>query len=185
MTSRIIAALTLLAALAFAAPRAVAAGGMLVEAESFNDYGGWSLDTQFISIMGSSYLLAHGLGEPVKDATTTMTFPEAGTYRVFARTKDWVAHWNAPGQPGRFQLLVNGKPLETTFGTEGANGTGNREEPSKCRPVTCRWRCTISPVSTAGVTQLSSPKIYRSLLQKHPSRLPLGGADVGAPGQTN
>jgi hypothetical protein len=120
MTSRIIAALTLLAALAFAAPRAVAAGGMLVEAESFNDYGGWSLDTQFISIMGSSYLLAHGLGEPVKDATTTMTFPEAGTYRVFARTKDWVAHWNAPGQPGRFQLLVNGKPLETTFGTEGA-----------------------------------------------------------------
>lgn len=99
---------------------ALAARGVLVEAESFSDYGGWSLDTQFIQIMGSSYLLAHGLGEPVKDATTTVKFPEAGTYKVFVRTKDWVAHWNAPGQPGRFQLIVNGKPVETTFGTEGA-----------------------------------------------------------------
>lgn len=101
---------------------AVAAGPVqvLVEAEGFSDYGGWSLDTQFTHIMGSSYLLAHGLGEPVKDATTTVKFPEAGTYKVLVRTKDWVAHWNAPGQPGRFQLLVNGKPLAATFGTEGA-----------------------------------------------------------------
>jgi hypothetical protein len=93
---------------------------VLVEAEGFKDYGGWSLDTQFTHIMGSSYLLAHGLGEPVNDATTTAKFPEAGKYKVLVRTKDWVAHWNAPGQPGRFQLIVNGKPLATTFGTEGA-----------------------------------------------------------------
>jgi hypothetical protein len=94
---------------------------VLVEAEGFADYGGWSLDTQFIHIMGSSYLLAHGLGEPVKDATTTVTLPSAGTYKVFVRTKDWVAHWNAPGQPGKFQLLVDGKPLSATFGSEGAD----------------------------------------------------------------
>jgi hypothetical protein len=112
----------------FAIPQARAAeGGMLpstatllVEAESLADYGGWSLDTQFIPIMGSSYLLAHGLGEPVKDATGTITLPGPGNYRVFVRTKDWVARWNAPGQPGRFQLLVDGKPLAATFGTEGA-----------------------------------------------------------------
>lgn len=93
---------------------------ILVEAESFNDYGGWSLDTQFIQIMGSSYLLAHGLGVPCKDATTTVTFPQPGTYKVWVRTKDWVAHWKAPGQPGKFQLIVDGKPLATTFGAEGA-----------------------------------------------------------------
>ena len=34
---------------------------VLVEAEGFADYGGWSLDTQFIHIMGSSYLLARCL----------------------------------------------------------------------------------------------------------------------------
>ncbi len=94
---------------------------VLVEAESFREKGGWVLDTQFIEIMGSPYLLAHGLGEPVRDATTTVTFPSTGTYKVFVRTKDWVARWKAPGQPGRFQLLVDGQPLQETFGTEGAD----------------------------------------------------------------
>ncbi len=94
---------------------------VLVEAESFEQHGGWNLDTQFIENMGSPYLLAHGLGRPVKDATTTVTFRETGEYRVFVRTKDWVARWKAPGQPGRFQLLVDGQPLEETFGTHGAN----------------------------------------------------------------
>ncbi|MDC6641575.1 hypothetical protein OEZ79_25750, partial [Leclercia adecarboxylata] len=93
---------------------------VLVEAESFSQHGGWSLDTQFIRQMGSPYLLAHGLGKPVEDANETVNFSETGTYQVFVRTKDWVARWNAPGQPGRFQLIVNGKPLTETFGTTGA-----------------------------------------------------------------
>src|SRR5437764_13941818 len=84
---------------------------LLVEAESFEKHGGWSLDTQFIQTMGSPYLLAHGLGKPVADATTTVTFPQAGKYKAFVRTKDWVAGWKAPGQPGRYQLLVNRQPL--------------------------------------------------------------------------
>ena len=96
------------------------ADSILVEAESFTNHGGWKLDTQFIQEMGSPYLLAHGLGRPVDDATTTVTFPSAGTYHVFVRTKDWVKRWNAPGQPGRFQLLVDNRPLKETFGTEGA-----------------------------------------------------------------
>lgn len=97
-----------------------AADRLLVEAESFQSRGGWSLDTQFIEIMGSPYLLAHGLGKPVGDATTKVTFPAAGTYRVWVRTKDWVAIWKAPGTPGRFQLLVEGKPLAEEFGTKSA-----------------------------------------------------------------
>src|SRR5687767_11558741 len=87
-----------------------AADQLLVEAESFKDLGGWSLDTQFVHVMGSPYLLAHGLGTPVKDATTTVKLPSSGKYRVFVRTKDWVAQWKAPGEPGKFQLIVNGKP---------------------------------------------------------------------------
>ena len=49
---------------------------VLVEAESFDDGGGWQLDTQFIDEMGSPYMLAHGLGRPVKDATTKVRFPQ-------------------------------------------------------------------------------------------------------------
>ena len=110
-----LAAFALISTAAIAAPPT-----LLVEAESFKDRGGWVLDTQFVHIMGSPYLMAHGLGEPVKDAATNVKFPETGTYKVFVRTKDWVARWNAPGQPGRFELVVDGKPLETTFGTDGA-----------------------------------------------------------------
>jgi len=93
---------------------------VLVEAEGFQELGGWVVDQQFMDQMGSPYLLAHGLGVPVEDATTTVRLPKTGTYRVWARTMDWVARWKAPGQPGRFQVLIDGKPLATTFGTEGA-----------------------------------------------------------------
>ena len=52
------------------------AGQILVEAESFADVGGWTVDAQFMDQMGSPYLLAHGLGKPVAPAETTVTFPE-------------------------------------------------------------------------------------------------------------
>ena len=103
-----------------AAPAAGASRDVLVEAESFAHPGGWVVDQQFMDRMGSPMLLAHGLGEPVEDATTAVQLPEAGEYRVFVRTRDWVAPWKAAGAPGRFQLLIDGKALSTTFGTEGA-----------------------------------------------------------------
>ncbi|MBN2136923.1 MAG: FAD-dependent oxidoreductase [Sedimentisphaerales bacterium] len=93
---------------------------VLVEAESFGNLGGWLIDQQFADQTGSPFLLAHGLGTPVEDAATKIQLPQAGKYRVFVRTRDWVAPWNAPGAPGRFQLLIDGKALPTTFGTEGA-----------------------------------------------------------------
>ena len=92
---------------------------VLLEAEQFADCGGWDLDQQSMDVMGSPYLLAHGLGVPVKDAVTTAKFRSPGCYRVWARTRDWVAPWKAPGAPGRFQVLVNGRPLAETFGTSG------------------------------------------------------------------
>ncbi len=93
---------------------------VLVEAEGFADLGGWVVDQQAIDQMGSPFLLAHGLGKPVKDAVTMVEFPTPGRYRVLVRTRDWVAPWNAPGAPGKFQLVVDGKTLRTVFGTEGA-----------------------------------------------------------------
>jgi len=93
---------------------------VLVEAERFADHGGWVLDQQFMDQMGSSYLLAHGLGVPVEDAVTTAIFPVTGRYRVWVRTKNWVASWGITDAPGRFQVRVDGQTLDTTFGTEGA-----------------------------------------------------------------
>ena len=97
------------------------AGIIFLEAEGFAELGGWDLDQQSMDVMGSPYLLAHGLGVPVRDAVTTVKFPAPGRYRVWVRTRDWVAPWKAPGAPGKFQLLVNGKPLAESFGTQGAD----------------------------------------------------------------
>jgi ribulose 1,5-bisphosphate synthetase/thiazole synthase len=86
-----------------------------VEAESFANQGGWVLDTQFIDVMGSPYLMAHGMGKVVKDASTEVELP-AGEYTLWARTKNWVGPWDAPGAPGRFEISVNGEKLKHEFG---------------------------------------------------------------------
>ncbi len=100
---------------------ASAAGGtVFLEAEGFGEAGGWVVDQQFIDQMGSSMLLAHGMGRPVGDAATRAEFSEAGEYGVWVRTRDWAATWGAPGWPGRFEVLVDGRGVGAVFGTEGA-----------------------------------------------------------------
>jgi hypothetical protein len=87
---------------------------VLTEAESFVVKGGWVVDPQFVEQMGSPYLLAHGLGQTVDDATTDINVPSPGRYLVWVRTRNW-----APGRwdpPGRFKVLVNGKELKTVPG---------------------------------------------------------------------
>ena len=111
---------------------------VLVEAESFDDSGGWVVDQQFMDQMGSPFLLAHGLGVPVQDAVTTVTLPRTGLYRVWARTRDWTAKPEVGGQriedrmpsaalhlpsspdqaPGKFQLVLDGVPSARNLGTE-------------------------------------------------------------------
>ncbi len=89
---------------------------VLIEAESFNDKGGWVVDPQFVEQMGSPYLLAHGLGKPVANAKTEFSVPAKGKYFVWVRTKNW-----APGEwiaPGRFHLKINGKEMATVLGTD-------------------------------------------------------------------
>lgn len=89
--------------------------GILVEAEAFQNYGGWVLDSQFDAEMGSPYLLAHGLGKPVADATTVIEIPETGNYHAWVRAKDWMPSHH----PGRFTLSLNGITLDTEFGSNG------------------------------------------------------------------
>jgi len=103
----------------FAASTVLAADSAFVEAEGFQNPGGWSIDTQFIETMGSPYLIAHGMGKPVKDATTTTAPLDAGQYHVWVRAKNWVGPWDAPGSPGRFKVAVNGKALDKEFGATG------------------------------------------------------------------
>jgi len=93
---------------------------ILLEAEAFTERGGWAVDSQFMDQMGSPFLLAHGLGRPVSDAATQVPIPAAADYRVWVRTRDWVAPWDAPGAPGRFQVSVRRAALDAVFGTEGA-----------------------------------------------------------------
>ena len=76
---------------------------LLIEAESFKNKGDWKVDQQYFDIMGSSYLLAHGMGEAVKDASTKITFPSKGKYYIWVRTKDWAPY---PIGPGKFKVNI-------------------------------------------------------------------------------
>ncbi|MDP6526487.1 MAG: FAD-dependent oxidoreductase [Kiritimatiellia bacterium] len=93
----------------------MAGEAMFVDAESFTYKGGWVVDQQFTHVMGSPYLLAHGMGKPVANARTAASFPVTGSYRLWVRTRNWVpGNWEAPG---RFKVIVNGTELATVFGT--------------------------------------------------------------------
>ena len=91
-----------------------------LEAEQFKERGGWAVDSQFIDQMGSSFLLAHGMGKPVADAVTTFECPAAGTYHVWARTRNWTAPWSIHAA-GTFTVKGNGKELPSVLG-RGAGG---------------------------------------------------------------
>lgn len=86
-------------------------------ATRFNDKGDWTLEQQFVLQMGSSYLMAHGLGTPLaKDAKTEINIPDDGDYRLWVRTKNWTAFWSEGKTPGIFQVLVDGKADPSEFG---------------------------------------------------------------------
>lgn len=107
--------------LALAALTALPARGadLLVEAENFKDKGGWAVDQQFMDLMGSPYLIAHGMGVPVKDAVTEVEFPETGRYHAYVRTYNWTSPWHSGEGPGRFALAVNGKTVGRNLGAAG------------------------------------------------------------------
>ena len=94
---------------------------VLVEAEAFAEQGGWVVDQQFMDQMGSPFLLAHGLGVPVADATHDGRVARAGDVSrlgAHPRLGRPVEGARAPGQvPGARRTASR---WQTTFGTEGA-----------------------------------------------------------------
>ena len=98
----------------------VNAADLWVEAESFAHKGGWKVDQQFMDLMGSPYLIAHGMGVPVEDAWTEVTFPKKGEYYVYVRTYNWTSPWKEGEGPGKFTLSVGGKKLVSPLGCEGS-----------------------------------------------------------------
>ncbi|MHC4624664.1 MAG: FAD-dependent oxidoreductase, partial [Planctomycetota bacterium] len=92
-------------------PDSITKSVLWLEAERFDNTGGWSNDSQFVDLMGSPYLLAAGLGKPVADATTIAHIPSGGEYRCWVRCKDWLASHS----PGRFQVYLGHNVSPVTF----------------------------------------------------------------------
>lgn len=97
------------------------AGEIFLETEFFDNPGGWTIDRQFYDQVGSAYLLAHGTGTPVQDASTLINVKKAGKYKVWARTFNWTAPFNGNStskalSAGRFILSVNGKQIGGELG---------------------------------------------------------------------
>jgi len=89
-----------------------------IEAERFENCGGWVNDAQFIDQMGSPYLLAAGMGEPVADAVTHVRLPRSGQWRLWVRDRDWTPQYH----PGRFQVVINARAAGPVFGASGRPG---------------------------------------------------------------
>ena len=85
------------------------AGRVDIHPQAF-DPGGWKVDVQFMDVMGSAYLLAHGNGIRCLDAKAVANIPESGEWRVYVRSRSWVEG------AGAFKVKVGGKILDGTFG---------------------------------------------------------------------
>lgn len=84
-----------------------------IDALDFEEKGGWKLDTQFVHLMGSGYLIAADEpGVPVEDATVAVRIPENGRYRIWVRDRNWLR----PHNPGTFRVLMDGKETGNILG---------------------------------------------------------------------
>ena len=92
---------------------------LFLEAESFEDKGGWVLDQQFMDQMGSPYLLAHGAGKRVANARTAISVGRAGQWHVYVRTYNWTAPWTSAEGPGGFVVKVDSVVLKNVVGISG------------------------------------------------------------------
>ena len=80
---------------------------IFLEAESFLHLGGWTVDTQSMEVIGSSYLMAHGMGRPVADAETFFHVEREGEYKIYALTRDWTKQWNVKDPAGQFKVWID------------------------------------------------------------------------------
>lgn len=98
---------------------AAGASEILLEAEGFSRHGDWVVDQQFMDQMGSPYIMAHGMGVSVEDASTDFEAYTPTTYYVYVRTYNWTSPWTSKKGPGSFQVKVNGRLLSSKLGDTG------------------------------------------------------------------
>ena len=145
----------------------------LIEAESFEDLGGWVIETQSMPHMGSAYIMAHGLGVPVKDAVTGIRINKTAVYGIWVRTRNWTAIWHR-GQPaGRFTLSVNGTALPAILGTNGEDWSwqfaGKAELPSPLSSqvqVPCRFPSRVRRFLSRGANRKRARDTGKQLRRK-------------------
>ena len=94
---------------------------LFIEAESFQNLGGWVVDQQSMETMGSSYVMAHGMGVPVADATTVIKLPSIGKWHAWVRTRDWTAVWKRGSAAGIFRLKLGDANFPNILGNNGEN----------------------------------------------------------------
>lgn len=83
-----------------------------IDAQEFDNYGGFQLDTQFVREMGQGYLMADGTGESVAPASVCFTVAQEGMYRIFIRTKNWCVGYDPDG----LNVAVDGQRSEHICG---------------------------------------------------------------------
>ena len=106
--------------LSSSSPRGRRTDSILLCGSSFDNLGGWISDSQFMDQMGSSCLLAHGLGRPVSDASTSFRVEVDGDYNIFVRTRNWTAAWSDKPTPGIFSVSVDGQIIDCVFGGDSS-----------------------------------------------------------------
>ncbi|MBE5875244.1 MAG: FAD-dependent oxidoreductase [Lachnospiraceae bacterium] len=92
---------------------------IFIEAESFIHKGGWVVDTQSMETIHSAYIMAHGMGTPVEDASTAFEIKESGEYYIWALTRDWTAVWEVKDSAGKFTVKIGETELPNVLGTNG------------------------------------------------------------------
>lgn len=97
----------------------LSAASLWIETESFANKGGWVVDQQFMDLMGSPYLMAHGMGTRVQDASTEVIIPENGKWHIYVRTFNWTSPWTSEAGPGAFRVKVGSRTLKAVLGTSG------------------------------------------------------------------
>lgn len=90
-----------------------------LDAESFDNCGGWVIDQQSMDVLGSPYLLAHGAGVPVGDASTAVPARKGRRSHVYVLTHNWTSPWSDKEGPGAFTVIADGDDLGKVCGTTG------------------------------------------------------------------
>ena len=158
---------------------------IMLLATQFDNLGGWTVEQQFVLQMGSSYLLAHGIGTPIaEDPTPKVKIEKAGRYTLWVRTKNWTAFWSEGKTPGIFQVKVDGVADEAEFGIgcEGATRaeraawywqkggeyelSAGEHEIALHDLVGLDGRCDAILLTTSGETPCNSLEAYKKLREE-------------------